>query len=76
MRQERGENPVIWASIVLAKEILLGKPITNAKLEKLLPAKAQAKTKMEGKAIAPFCVFLDLGGAGKEIRRDVGKPAV
>ena len=38
LRQERGENPVIWASIVLAREILLGKPITNAKIEKLLPS--------------------------------------
>ncbi len=37
LRQDRTENPVIWASIVLAKEILNGRGITRAKLEKLLP---------------------------------------
>ena len=37
MRQERTENPVIWASIVLAREILNGRGITRAKVEKLLP---------------------------------------
>ena len=37
MRQERSENPVIWASIVLAREILLGRAITNAKIDKVLP---------------------------------------
>lgn len=37
LRQERTENPVIWASIVLAKEILNGRGITRAKVEKLLP---------------------------------------
>ena len=37
LRQERTENPVIWASIVLAKEILSGRGITRAKVEKLLP---------------------------------------
>ena len=38
LRQERSENPVIWASIVLAKEILRGRAITGAKLEKVLPS--------------------------------------
>lgn len=37
LRQERTENPVIWASIVLAREILNGRGITRAKVEKLLP---------------------------------------
>ena len=37
LRQERTENPVIWASIVLAKEILNGRGITRAKVEKVLP---------------------------------------
>ena len=37
LRQERSENPVIWASIVLAREILLGRPITSAKIDKVLP---------------------------------------
>ena len=37
LRQDRTENPVIWASIVLAKEILSGRGITRAKVEKLLP---------------------------------------
>ena len=37
LRQERSENPVIWASIVLAREILLGRAITNAKIDKVLP---------------------------------------
>ncbi len=38
MRQERTENPVIWASIVLAREILLKRKITAAKLDRVLPA--------------------------------------
>ncbi len=38
LRQERSENPVYWASIVLAKEILRGRAITGAKLEKVLPS--------------------------------------
>lgn len=37
LRQERTENPVIWASIVLAKEILSGRGITRTKVEKVLP---------------------------------------
>ena len=37
LRQERRENPLVWASIVLAKDILLGGRITQSKLEKLLP---------------------------------------
>ena len=37
LRQERTENPVIWASIVLAREILNGRGITQAKVEKVLP---------------------------------------
>lgn len=37
LRQDRTENPVIWASIVLAREILNGRGITRAKVEKLLP---------------------------------------
>ena len=37
LRQERTENPVIWASIVLAREILNGRGVTRAKVEKLLP---------------------------------------
>lgn len=37
LRQERSENPVIWASIVLAREMLLGRPITSAKIDKVLP---------------------------------------
>lgn len=37
LRQERRENPVIWASIVLAKQILLGRAITNARLDSVLP---------------------------------------
>lgn len=37
LRQERSENPVIWASIVLAREILLGRPITSSKIDKVLP---------------------------------------
>ena len=38
LRQERTENPVIWASIVLAKEIYLGRKITASKLETVLPS--------------------------------------
>lgn len=38
LRQERRKNPVIWASIVLSKEILLSKPITAAKMEIVLPS--------------------------------------
>ena len=38
LRQERTENPVIWASIVLAREILLKRKITAAKLDRVLPA--------------------------------------
>lgn len=38
LRQERSENPVYWASIVLAKEILRGRAINGAKLEKVLPS--------------------------------------
>ncbi len=38
LRQDRTENPVIWASIVLSKEILNGRGITRAKLEKVLPS--------------------------------------
>ena len=47
LRQERRENPVIWASIVLAKEILLGRAITAGKLEKVLPAGKFDGTKRE-----------------------------
>lgn len=36
-RQERGENPLVWASIVMAKDILQGRGVSQAKLEKLLP---------------------------------------
>lgn len=38
LHQDRAENPVMWASIVLAKEILNGRGITRAKLEKVLPS--------------------------------------
>ncbi len=37
LRQDRRENPVIWASIVLAKQILLGRAITSARLDRVLP---------------------------------------
>ena len=47
LRQERRENPVIWASIVLAKEILLGRAITNAKLDRVLPSRKFDGTKRE-----------------------------
>ena len=47
LRQERTENPVIWASIVLAKEILLGRAITNAKIDRVLPAGKFDGTKRE-----------------------------
>ena len=30
-RQERGNNPLVWASIVLAKDVLNGRQITQAK---------------------------------------------
>ena len=36
-RQERGENPLVWASIVMAKDILQGRGVSQTKLEKLLP---------------------------------------
>lgn len=38
LRQERSENPVIWASMVLAREILLDRKITAAKLDKVIPS--------------------------------------
>lgn len=47
LRQERTENPVIWASIVLAKEIFLGRKITAAKLETVLPSSKFDGTKRE-----------------------------
>ncbi len=47
LRQDRRENPVIWASIVLAKEILLGRAITVGKLEKVLPSGKFDGTKRE-----------------------------
>lgn len=47
LRQERSENPVIWASIVLAREILLGRAITNAKIDKVLPPERFDGTKRE-----------------------------
>ena len=47
LRQERTENPVIWASIVLAKEIYLGRKITAAKLETVLPSSKFDGTKRE-----------------------------
>ncbi len=47
LRQERTENPVIWASIVLAKEIYLGRRITASKLETVLPSSKFDGTKRE-----------------------------
>lgn len=47
LRQDRTENPVIWASIVLAKEIFLGRKITAAKLETVLPSSKFDGTKRE-----------------------------
>ena len=47
LRQDRRENPVIWASIVLAKQILLGRAITVGKLEKVLPSERFDGTKRE-----------------------------
>lgn len=60
LRQERSENPVIWASIVLAREILLGRPITNAKIDKVLPPDKFDGTKRQytldrAKHIAEHC---------------------
>ena len=46
-RQDRRENPVIWASIVLAKQILLGRAITNARLDRVLPPERFDGTKRE-----------------------------
>ena len=37
VRQERGNNPLVWASIVLAKRAIEGNAITRAAAEKLLP---------------------------------------
>lgn len=47
LRQDRRENPVIWASIVLAKQILLGRAITSAKLDRVLPPERFDGTKRE-----------------------------
>lgn len=47
LRQDRTENPVIWASIVLAKEIYLGRKITASKLETVLPSSKFDGTKRE-----------------------------
>ncbi len=60
LRQERSENPVIWASIVLAREILLGRPITSAKIDKVLPPDKFDGTKRQyaldrAKHIAEHC---------------------
>lgn len=60
LRQERSENPVIWASIVLAREMLLGRPITNAKIDKVLPPSKFDGTKRQyaldrAKHIAEHC---------------------
>ena len=60
LRQERSENPVIWASIVLAREILLGRPITSAKIDKVLPPDRFDGTKRQyaldrAKHIAEHC---------------------
>ena len=46
-RQDRRENPVIWASIVLAKQILLGRAITSARLDRVLPPERFDGTKRE-----------------------------
>lgn len=60
LRQERSENPVIWASIVLAREILLDRAITNAKIDKVLPPDKFDGTKRQyaldrAKHIAEHC---------------------
>ena len=60
LRQERSENPVVWASIILAREILQNKPITQAKLEKVLPSAKFDGTKRQyaidrAKQIAEHC---------------------
>lgn len=47
LRQDRRENPVIWASIALAKQILLGRAITNARLDRVLPPERFDGTKRE-----------------------------
>ena len=47
LRQDRRENPVIWASIVLAKQILLGRAITSARLDRVLPPERFDGTKRE-----------------------------
>lgn len=47
LRQYRRENPVIWASIVLAKQILLGRAITSARLDRVLPPERFDGTKRE-----------------------------
>ncbi len=62
LRQERSENPVYWASIVLAKEILRGRAITGAKLEKVLPSGKFDGTQRQyaidrAKLIAEQCKF-------------------
>lgn len=60
LSQERSENPVIWASIVLAREILLDRAITNAKIDKVLPPDKFDGTKRQyaldrAKHIAEHC---------------------
>lgn len=60
LRQERSENPVVWASIILAREILQNKPITQSKLEKVLPSAKFDGTKRQyaidrAKQIAEHC---------------------
>lgn len=47
LRQDRRENPVIWASIVLAKQMLLGRAITSARLDRVLPPERFDGTKRE-----------------------------
>lgn len=47
LRQDRRGNPVIWASIVLAKQILLGRAITSARLDRVLPPERFDGTKRE-----------------------------
>lgn len=47
LRQDRRENPVIWASIVIAKQILLGRAITSARLDRVLPPERFDGTKRE-----------------------------
>ncbi len=60
LRQERSENPVVWASIILAREILQNRPITQSKLEKVLPSAKFDGTKRQyaidrAKQIAEHC---------------------